>query len=214
MNELESLIMYFVKMFPQKLGRTKLIKAVYLLDCEWYRIHGSTFTGLKYLRDNNGPFDTSFYKAKDSLISNDMLQEVPYTYLGGSRYEFHLGMNAPDEIEFNGMAKCIADDIILDLQSSDLNSFLERAYSTKPMLSIQTKESERGEKCYGEVLEMEKLKRSPKPLFSLKQVKQAAQKLDFTPRGSDEEYAAVVNEEIEQLRVFRERASESWKLIQ
>ncbi|CAM3926257.1 MULTISPECIES: Panacea domain-containing protein [Paenibacillus] len=214
MNKLQNVMIYFIKNFPQSLGRTKLIKAIYLLDCEWYKIYGSTFTGMTYLRDNNGPFDTAFYDAKDYLLIQGIIEEIPYSFAGGHGFEFHIGKNFPEEIELDGFVRYLADDIINDLGNSDLNGFLAKAYSTEPMIAVQNKEKQEGKKCYGEVLDMSKLKDSPKPLFSLGQIKEVAKNLDLSSRGSDEEYASVVNKEIEELRLFRERVAESWKLIQ
>ncbi|MNJ56308.1 hypothetical protein D3C77_518460 [compost metagenome] len=169
---------------------------------------------MTYVRDNNGPFNTTFYEAKDELLFQGVIQEIPYSFPGGQGYEFHTGQNFPEEIELDGFARYIADDIINELRNSDLQGFLTKAYSTEPMIAVQKKEEQIGTKCYGEVLEMSKLMDSPRPLFSLGQIKEAAKKLDLSNRGSDEEYASVVNKETEELRIFRERVTESWKLIQ
>lgn len=214
MDNLNNLILYFVKHFPQKLGRTKLIKAIYLLDCEWYKLYRKTFSGLKYLRDNNGPFNTAFYTAKDELCLVDALIENEYYTQSGKGYEFALGQNVPKDIDLDPFAMYIASDIVEQLKNEDLVGFLRKAYATPPMLRVQEFEGLTGQKIYGEELVMDELRKPPKPLFSLKQVKKAAKQLDVTIRGTDEEYARVVNQEIEELRVYRDRAAEAWKTIQ
>jgi hypothetical protein len=117
-------------------------------------------------------------------------------------------------VTIDPLAMYIAGSIVEELKHDDLEGFLRKAYDTNPMVSVQEFERGIGKKIYGGVLKMDELKKPPKPLFSFEEVKRAAKDLDLTDRGSDKEYAEVVNEEIEQLRIYRERAAEAWKLVQ
>ncbi len=212
MYNLKNLMIYFVKEFPQVLGRTQLIKAIYLFDVEWYEIFGNTYTGLQYKRDNNGPFDITFYEAKDQLINENILIERPYYHQNGIGYQIFIE-NDHIETTLHPLALSIADDILERLGNKGLNDFLKTAYETAPMKAVLNKESELGHFIYGEAIPMSELKKSPDPLFTLDEVKDALKKMDFNDRGSDEEYNEIVFSEFIQLSKTRERVKEACKQI-
>lgn len=212
MSNLENAILYYIREFPKVLGRTKLIKALYLLDCEWYKLFGVTFTGLEYKRDYNGPFDSSFYTATAVLESKHLIVERPYFYPRGQGYEFHFTGDRDKEIEIHPIAESICRQIVDMLKEGELDDFLKLAYSTPPMESILAKETTT-RKSYGEALPMEELRKSPEPLFTLDEVKEALKNLDMTNRGSDEEYNEVVFSEYVSLANTRERVRDAWQEI-
>ncbi|WP_456273409.1 hypothetical protein [Bacillus sp. AK031] len=205
MNNLEKVMYYFIKNFPQKLGRTMLIKAVYLLDCEWHKSYGESYSGLRYKRDYNGPFDTDFYEAKNHLCQLGLIDETGYTHSGGYGFEFSL-LEEDEQIEseINSIALGIADEIVERLSNKDLKSFLDLAYCTKPMLEVLQLEEENS-KNYGRVLDMSKNKEEASPLFDFSEIRDIAKKLDLSNRGSDEEYNRTITDEINDLAIFRER---------
>lgn len=214
MGNVEKVIYYFVKRFPQKLGRTMLIKAIYLLDCEWYRSFGKTYTGLQYHRDNNGPFDTAFYEAKKSLSVQGIISETLYYHPGGYGYEYEIMSDSNElENEMNPIAMEIADEIVDKLSNKGLHDFLELAYNTEPMLAIQEEEQREGHKLIGRQLDMSKLQRSPEPLFSFDEIKDVAKKLNLEERGSGEDYNKTVLREMAELEVYRERVAKACQMI-
>ncbi|RHW31489.1 hypothetical protein D1B31_22035 [Neobacillus notoginsengisoli] len=218
MEKLEQMMYYFIKEFPQKLGRTSLIKAIYLLDCEWYKSFGETYSGMEYKRDKNGPFNATFYDAKSSLCEMGLIYENPYIYSGGGGrgFEFYLLKEDPElENKINPVAKCIADEIVEKLSYKDLNSFLGFAYNTEPMLEILQVEDS-GSKQIGRVLNMSRIKdpQGPKPLFNFEEIRKIAGTLDMENRGSDEDYNKTVIEEMNELSIFRERVEKVCQVIE
>ena len=211
MSNLEKAILFFVKEFPQSLGRTKLIKSLYLLDCEWYEMYGRTFTGLEYKRDKNGPFDSALYHALDHLEDIGLIFQKPYPHLGSTGYEI-IYAGKDKEIDLDPLAESICRRIIDDLKDGDLNAFLQAAYSTAPMKAVTARETETV-KLLGEVLPMHELIKEPEPIFTLDEVKEAMRKLDLTNRGSDDEYNEVVFAEYVSLAKLRERVLNAWKEI-
>ncbi|MCF8567809.1 hypothetical protein LLE49_24105 [Alicyclobacillus tolerans] len=213
LKRLKDLMVYFISAFPQRLGRTKLIKSVYLLDCEWYRLYGETYSGLNYLRDYNGPFDVAFYDAKDALCAEGVITELEYLHSSGKGYEYVISGTRVEAPSLQGLALNIASDIVEELKYAGLNDFLRRAYNTEPMKVVQDKERDkRGHLLLGEVLDMDELRKPPKALFSFKQVKRAGKRVDMSSRGSDEEYSTTVAEEIRELKPYLERALKSWQV--
>ena len=213
MSNLEKLMIYFLEKFPHNLGRTKLIKAIYLFDCEWYRNFGETFSGLKYERDYNGPFDTDFYEAKDNLCEGGYISEVMYEYPGGKGFEISIQREYQyKEDLLDPLSLNIADEIIGKLKNQPLKTFLDEAYSTEPMLNILNTENSRSVKLLGRDLDMDKLKKSPEPLFNMQEIKEAANNLNTENRGSDEEYNKTIINEMNDLSECRERVERIWQL--
>ena len=212
MKNLEKSIIFFVKNFPQSLGRTKLIKSLYLLDCEWYKMYNRTFTGLNYKRDKNGPFDASLYQSLDLLELAGLIVQKPYPHLGGTGYEIIYTGKDDVEIEFDPLAENICRRIIDRLGNAELEEFLQVAYDTAPMKAIKARETE-ASKLFGEELPMDELIKNPKPLFTWDEVLRAMEDLDLTERGSDEEYNEVIFEEYMSLSKTRERVLNACKEI-
>lgn len=214
MGNLEQLIYHFIKEFPQKLGRTMLAKAIYLLDCEWYKSFGVTYSGLEYKRDNNGPFDTSIYEGIEQLESENIIKEKHYIFPGGHGYEFELLTDEEIETGINPIASYIADGIVESLSNKGLQSFKDMAYNTEPMIEVLYKEKGiAGEKLKGRQLDMSKLKRTPDPLFNIEEIKEVAKTLDMSKRGSDGEYNETILEEMNELEIYRERVSKACQII-
>lgn len=211
MERLKQLMAFFIKEFPQSLGRTQLIKAIYLLDCEWHAIHGITYSGLKYYRDNNGPFDATFYEVKDQLIREETIVEHIYAHPKGYGYRYEYLGGEIDESDLHPMALGIARDIVDRLAYADLRKFLDEAYSTPPMLAILEKESEGDRYLHGEEIPMSEMNKPLDPLFTLEEVQEALQQIEFVDSSSDEEYNEVVFKEFVQLANTRERVRMAWE---
>ncbi|MEK3756719.1 type II toxin-antitoxin system antitoxin SocA domain-containing protein [Bacillus sp. FSL K6-6483] len=213
MNRLEGAMYYFIKHFPQTLGRTMLIKAIYLLDCEWYKSFGKTYTGLRYLRDQNGPFDTSFYEAKDSLIASSLITEEQYYYSAGYGFNFKLSKLIDDnELGLDLPAISMAEEIVDKLSNKDRKTFLDYAYSTPPMQEVLDEENAKEGLLLGRELDMSRLNKPLKPLFDLDEIKVASRSLDMEDRGSDEDYNKAVIEEMNELSIYKERVEKIWEL--
>lgn len=214
MTNLEKIMYYFIKKFPHTLGRTMLIKAIYLLDCEWSRSFGTTYTDLEYKRDYNGPFDTQFYEAKNNLCQLHLIHEIPYQHPTGIGYEYVLINDDPKiESEINSIALGIADEIISKLSYKSLDEFKRMAYNTEPMLDILNNE-QGGIRFYGRALNMSKNKNTPSPLFDFDEIREIAKSLNQERRGSDEEYNRIIMEEMNELSVYRERVEKICQLVE
>ena len=64
---------------------------------------------------------------------------------------------------------------------------------------------------YKGLINMNKGSKELKPLFTLNEVKRVAGNIDRSSRGTDEEYFEVINEEMEQFKLLRERVAGGWQ---
>lgn len=64
---------------------------------------------------------------------------------------------------------------------------------------------------YKGLILMKNEKKSIKPLFTLDEVRKIASSIDRSSRGSDEQYFEVINAEMEQFKLLRERVAGGWR---
>src|SRR5260370_29282707 len=55
--------------------KTKLLKLLYLIDVDFYRVHQETLTGFQWKYFHLGPWTNEFDPILDQLIATDLLQE-------------------------------------------------------------------------------------------------------------------------------------------
>lgn len=218
---------------PRPLNRTELVKTIYLIDCEHAKLYGTTLTGITYLRDNFGPFSWDIPNTLDELSEDGLISikvahnmfgspmflhetQIPYDITKEVAATSYLGV--PDEFYSQGSLEGIYDNldkeevklvfyIIKRIKNLSLRRILRLAYSTEPMRNILREERLLNKKLYGRVIEMDACRPSIEKR-PLKALKLAYKKIDFSQRGTDEEYAEIIKEEFKELECFRKRIAE------
>jgi hypothetical protein len=77
LNELLIAIVFYVTEHGGYITKTKLLKLAYLLDVEFYRTHGRTFTGFNWKYYHLGPWTNEFDPLFDKLVSRgDLIEHV------------------------------------------------------------------------------------------------------------------------------------------
>jgi len=66
---------YLLEVAPG-VGRIKLVKYAYLADCEAFRYLGRAISNFRYRFDKHGPFDPTFFDAKDELVRGGYASET------------------------------------------------------------------------------------------------------------------------------------------
>jgi len=117
------------------LNKTKLIKYLYLIDVEYYRNHGETFTGFNWIFYDFGPWA---YEYND--IFNEVSLSSNFTIKEGSRPDLDTQfISTSDEVEFSSIFKDILDEsmvirIVDRWADESLSSMLNYTYFyTEPM---------------------------------------------------------------------------------
>ena len=137
LTRIEQIIAYFVRKCAAKkpLGRTQLMKLVYLADHESRRYLGRPLSELEYYWHFFGPWDEQILKAVKDLEEQDLVREERIVYPTGQRgYEYKPGIGnevtvtlAPIEIEILKYVCTTYADMNLSALLSDV------VYETEPM---------------------------------------------------------------------------------
>ena len=122
-------LVYLVHVLPG-IGRTKLMKLLFLADVESYKTRGRSLTGETYLSYDHGPWTRELYRALESAPEID--ERVSVTRFGGMRYAYYSAVPdyarthlAQDDVE-------VLDRVIDRWGSRQLRSILDHVYSTPP----------------------------------------------------------------------------------
>lgn len=211
MHTVNDVVMTIIKLFPRDLGRTELMKLVYLSDCEYYRLKEETLTGLGYTRDNHGPVNYEILDSVNDLSSQGFVfigEEItPYgnrrvSHQATDKAASYLSDLTPDQHE-------VLSSIVSVCGRMNSQEILNLAYATSPMLRILEVEKVKGHlSMKGEVVPMDAL--HPKPRFTAAEIRKVMQQKDFTirpmsPEGAEE--LIRLHKEFEPLRERAERVA-------
>ncbi len=128
------------------LSRTNLMKLVYLIDWEYAKRNGRTYTGLEYTFYHYGPFAAEVTQIASSAELG--FHVVPYLSYGGNMGYSHslLDPNLDDVVGLPSEVWYTVDKVFSQVDHRNLEELLEYVYSTEPMQSANR----------GEVLNMTK----------------------------------------------------------
>lgn len=145
MPDLKSLIGYIVDQVNDRegvVGKTALVKLVYLIDVEHYRLYGRTATDLQWRFHHYGPHTAELERViGDNPFVNEYggWQRSGYRYYGsGDWREVHRDFNA----QFGPSVKRVTDQVIEQWGLEPLEIILDYVYfETEPMQDAQRGES-------------------------------------------------------------------------
>lgn len=146
------IIKFIIERLSGELGRTHLLKLVYLSDYHFHKLFGKPISTFKYVWHKKGPFDSTFYDHIKSLKEEGCIKEVAVEFPSCSGYIFH---DLPNQIEYDDLSVqdlYILEYVIRTYGKANLTTLLEDVvYKTEPMEELTTKDA------YGERLPMEKV---------------------------------------------------------
>ena len=185
--------------------KTKLLKLLYLLDVEYYRLHRQTYTGFNWKFFHLGPWAREFDPLIEELVRTETLLERASTKQEYDAKFFH----AAEPRDTSGLFSTFADESLL---RSVLNTWSEAStgeildyvyFHTEPMehgirneaLDFSTVSQDKPEKYIRpQSSSSEKEIRKSRRAFQEKLGQQDAQpaKFEFTPPRYDEEFAKAL----------------------
>ena len=122
-------LIYFVHVLPG-IGRTKLMKLVFLADVESYKTLGRSLTAETYLSYDHGPWTRELYRALESTPGiEERSSPMP---LGGMKYAYH---GTGDRSPMTHLAQAdieILDHVVERWGRRKLRSILDHVYATPP----------------------------------------------------------------------------------
>ena len=139
------LIRYFVEKVPG-LGRTRLVKLLYMTDHESRRYLGRPLTDLRYRWDNFGPYDSEILRQIQLLRADDKLIETQGLTAQGYDYYSYEPTSKPVPQNFSTEDRAILDYVTMNFAKPDLQDLLDSVYQTRPMTDVSRR---------GELLEMD-----------------------------------------------------------
>jgi hypothetical protein len=135
----EQLLKFFVQSCPQRLGRTQLVKLVYLADHEALRYLGSQISQFEWKREPRGPFTEKFYDVKNKLVDRELITEVEDVTPFGHPWYQYVDRDGPVKFDFTPSEERILRFIVQTYGGKSREELLQVVYDTKPFLEVEEK---------------------------------------------------------------------------
>ncbi len=189
-NELKSLLTYFLTNSEKELGRTEIMKYVYSFEYYFYQMYGKQLTDLKFNRYHYGPNESMVLEAVSGLEEEGIIQVSRIeNYYGRLSFRHKFVMQPRvDSYDLPEQAEFVASFILDRLGNESYDGVINFAYSTPPMVEILKEEELVGSKILGRVLDMSKTGPVFKSTRVQKEEARRRLKAQQRERGSDEEY--------------------------
>ncbi|HHV75542.1 MAG TPA: SocA family protein [Thermoanaerobacterium sp.] len=204
MSILQKLIAYFVAKAPHRIGRTQLVKYVYLFEYYHTLAFGRQYTDCRFVRYHYGPYCEAIVSELREM--SEVVREEPYFSAYGEAYAYSLAVGCEASSELPEPERSLADLVLRTVGDKTLEDLLKVVYATPPMARVLEKETADGYSHLGEELEM--TARLPIPQFSQAELEAARQRNRLRKRrGSREEYVKHMLEEYTAFEILRRRAT-------
>lgn len=153
-------IKFIIERLSGKLGRTHLLKMVYLADYHSHRLFGKSISTFKYIWWKEGPFDRTFYDCISS-IKGSYIEEESIHYPSGNHV--YMYRNIPTSMKYDDISEpefYVLQYIIESYGKVDLQTLLDEVvYETEPMKELIKK------RAYGKKIPMEIVDNVDKKLY-------------------------------------------------
>lgn len=137
----------------RRIGATRLLKLTYLADITARKFLGRQISELEYIWYDYGPFDRSFYDARDELILAGVAQEQHTSYPEAD-YEKRtlVDLDEPVQYDFDEIEVQILDYVFNKYGGLPLKGLLDKAYETEPMERVK-EEGQEGDRLPMEMVD-------------------------------------------------------------
>lgn len=131
------IIKFIIERLSGHLGRTHLLKLIYMSDYHARKLFGNPMSTFDYHWHNNGPFDRELYNCIDSLKDTHIREEKVY-FPVCTGYVFH---NIPNKIKYDSLSEYelyVLEYVIKTYGKTKLQTLLEDVvYETEPMKALE-----------------------------------------------------------------------------
>jgi len=114
-------------------GKTKLVKLLYLMEVEYYRGHRERLTDLTWVFLHYGPYPQGF----EQLLGDPDIEQLPRSLADGRRFEQVTVSDAPAHDESRAILR-MAEDVVERWGGLQLERLLDYVYfETEPMFTAE-----------------------------------------------------------------------------
>lgn len=204
--EIKKLLVFFIKNAPKNLGRTELMKYVYLFEYYYVQMYKQQYTDLVFERYKFGPNQSGVVEATYALESEGIINILAYeNYYGSTSYDHAIEKSDAFDYDLGYKEMEVASFIVDTLGKENYRGVLDIAYDTPPMKEIIEEEKIHGFLDLGRVIDMSK----SKPIFKSNRQNRrlARERLEAKQqvRGSDEEYYSHLLDQYDRYEDTRRR---------
>jgi len=133
-REMADAVRFIIAKFPGGVGKTQLMKMLYLADLEAHRFIGRSITGISYRWHDHGPFSSMLYRSIDLLKSGLEIDEAQYTSSHGGPASKFTYRGIPSISHLDEIQQILLASVIDEYGKTPLSELLEDiVYKTKPM---------------------------------------------------------------------------------
>lgn len=159
------LIVYILKKLDRDVGIVELVKMVYLIDVEYFKLFGETLTGLGYIRQKLGPYTRDISNAVTDLEEKEPgVLEVKIISSRGHSPILKRSHKIKEEVQFDPDLKSeekeVANQVLDNIKFLTPKQLENESYKTEPMKEILKKETKVKEKLYGASLDFSLIERN------------------------------------------------------
>ena len=165
LSTIHRLIVHILKKLDRSVGTVELVKMVYLIDVECFKLFGESLTGLSYIRERLGPYTRGISNAVIDLEEKEpgaleirIISSKGYSSIPKKSHRIREDIKF--EPDLKPEEKEIADQVLDNIQFLTPKQLENKAYKTEPMKEILKKETRAKEKLRGASLDFSLIKRN------------------------------------------------------
>lgn len=138
----EQMLAFFVQNCNGRVGRTQLIKFLYLADYEARRFLGRPISSVVYEWYHYGPYDHQFQSRLSTLRNSGVILEEPVAYPNGLRGYIYVSGETQFDLNFDPDEVAVLEHVCKTYSRINLQSLLDDiVYETEPMRNAQQRDA-------------------------------------------------------------------------
>lgn len=132
----DDLVSYIVDRMSGRVGRTMVVKLLYLIDLEAHRYLGRSVTGVTYRLWHYGPFDPDIYRSLERLRDAGEIAEETIQYPSAAGYRYTT-RNPGRTHDLTPAEEAVVTFVLGTYAPRDLEEVLDVVYNTEPMKRVE-----------------------------------------------------------------------------
>jgi uncharacterized phage-associated protein len=158
----EQLIAFFVNACNDPIGRTRLMKLLYLADYQARRYLGKPISNIRYKWHDFGPFDENLYVWLENLERQDLIRHEEVRYDGEKVAHVYAPTETPPALDLSPDEVDVLSFVCREYSQVALRQLLDEiVYQTEPMLDAKTRDAK------GQALKMEMVDNAKRRDFTI-----------------------------------------------